>query len=232
MKYYQYTNKSKFWIKRVSHNARFQVAIKLCTSDNGQSKILDYGTGAAHFLKLLADLDGKMQLVGFEPVKHMFELAQSETAGLGSIRIVDRLEGLDKNFDYVTCLEVLEHLREEDQTKAIENSFNHLKKDGRVIISVPIETGFASFCKNTVRAIISQTHSKSFKNILKAAFGMKVERDFGNIGYCHSHMGFRHKDLERVFQKNNWRVTKKVYSPFNMLSSFINSQIFYILSKD
>lgn len=42
---------------------------------------------------------------------------------------------LDKKFDIIVCLEVLEHIN--NPKKALKNMFDHLRKDGLILVTVP-----------------------------------------------------------------------------------------------
>ena len=40
-------------------------------------------------------------------------------------------------------------------------------------------------------------------------------------------MGFNHQDLKKILA-DNFNLTNTTYSPFNLLKSILNSQVFYI----
>src|SRR5690606_16854946 len=102
--------------------------------------------------------------------------------------------------------------------------------NGRIIVSVPLEVGFPSLLKNTVRFLIGQNKQEAtIKNILKSLFGLKIERQ--QDGYIYTHIGFNHNRLEILFNECQRESIKKDYSTFKYLYNTIHSQVFYILKK-
>ncbi len=99
---------------------------------------------------------------------------------------------------------------------------------GKLIISVPIETGIAGLIKNLIRWMIRQQHATKFSDVIKAFLGMRVER-IVERGYIYSHIGFRFKDFEKILEKENFKVSKQLTSPFGFLGAFANSQMFYVV---
>ena len=60
------TLKSKSWLKRFSHQRRFQVAVELMRL-NGNERILDYGAGEGFLFDYILDRHAECHLVGYEP---------------------------------------------------------------------------------------------------------------------------------------------------------------------
>jgi len=228
MGYYdEMTIRSKSTIKRYAHNRRFELGVKLCEEC---SSVLDYGTGSAYFLKLLSEKNPKTELVGYEPNQSFLIEAQAAMRDYPNIKVVDSLSGL-KRFDCITCFEVLEHLTEADQIKILRQCRELIKPGGKLIISVPIETGIAGLSKSIVRRIIRQEHSTNFSDILKSCLGIKIERKVED-GYIYSHTGFRYSDLEKVIKKENLKIKQRLGSPFRLFGAILNSQLFYVFETD
>lgn len=222
--YDEMTIRGKSWIKRFAHNKRFELGAQLCA---GSNSVLDYGTGSGHFLKVLAEKIPEATLTGFEPLPEMCIAAQEEAKPFKTITIVNDLHGLAE-FDCVTCFEVFEHLTEEEQIKTLRACKQKCGAGGKLIISVPIETGIAGLMKNLVRWMINQRHATKFTDVIKSFLGMRVERTVER-GYIYSHLGFRFKDFEKVLEKENFKVTRRLTSPFGFLGPFANSQMFYVV---
>jgi 2-polyprenyl-3-methyl-5-hydroxy-6-metoxy-1,4-benzoquinol methylase len=128
-------------------------------------------------------------------------------------------------------LEVFEHLVEADQIKIIQECKNLVLPWGKIVISVPIETGISGFFKNALRYIIGQSHAENLKEVFQAFFSMPVKRNVVN-GYIYSHVGFRYKDLEKLLSAQNLKIKNRIFSPFNFLDRLFNSQVFYIIDAN
>jgi len=218
--YSQQTFQNPSFIKRFSHNKRFYISLKLIAPKDNDH-ILDYGTGDGHILHLLRQLNSKSTLYGFEPIKqvHLDEK---------NIKIYNNINSINSTFNKICCFEVMEHLTYENQKKELHNIKSLLNDHGRVILSIPIENGLSSLFKNIIRLILRQEHSNtSLATILKSLFSITIDR--GNNDYIESHIGFYYKDLENLFEEADFTIERKLFSPFNFLNSFLNSQIFYIL---
>ena len=61
-----------------------------------------------------------------------------------------------------------------------------------------------------------------------ALFGMKMKRKVSN-GYIYSHVGFRYKDLEKLLFTQKLKIRRRIFSPFNLLGSILNSQVFFVI---
>ncbi|QNM85896.1 class I SAM-dependent methyltransferase [Polaribacter pectinis] len=227
-KKYIYSNltiKNRSFFKRFSHNKRFQKALEL-VSFNDESSVLDFGTGDGYFLSLLREKT-KAKISGYEPVDDMFEQLENNISD-SSINLINNLENVSDKFNTIYCLEVLEHFSEEYQSKLINEIKNKLKPNGKIVISVPVEVGFASLLKNIVRVSISQLErDTNFKNIIKALFYRDIQRSKKD-NYFLTHIGFNYKKLENVFEKESLKRINKVFSPLSFLRT-LNTQVFYVL---
>ncbi|MCX7551864.1 class I SAM-dependent methyltransferase [Xanthomarina sp. F2636L] len=232
MSYADITRNNKSSIKKFSHQKRFRVAMKLIDL-KPQERLLDFGTGDGFLLQCIHAENSKAKLVGFDPLDFMFqELKETiEKNQLEQIQITNNLTDLgSKSFDVVSCLEVLEHFSETEQKRRLLEVKNQVKDEGRIIVSVPLETGFPSLLKNSVRFLIGQNKEEaSFKNIIKSFLSLNIERQ--REGYIYTHIGFDHKKLETVFKTCDLKICKKEFSPFKYFYGIINSQVFYILKK-
>ena len=234
--YADLTTQNKSLLKRFSHNTRFSIALDLL-NPNSEDNILDYGTGDGFILAMIRSANKDCKIVGYEPVPYMFEeLKKQNKISLNSgsykksVELVNSLNGYTGIFNKICCLEVLEHLTENNQKKEIKRMADMLTDDGELIISVPIEVGFSSLLKNIARILLRQTHGNaSFKNIVYSMFGIHFHR--GNESYISSHIGFYYHDLEKLILSSGLKICHKKFSPIPMLKGLINSQVFYVLEK-
>ncbi len=221
------TYKSKSKIKSYAHKTRYKIALNLCKT---AKSVFDYGTGSAYFPRLLSENNPQAEIVGYEPIQEIYEKAEHESKEYKNIKIVNKID-FSQKYDCVTCLEVMEHLTEEEQIKIIQECIKLVSEKGQFIISVPIETGLSSLFKNIIRYLIRQSHAKTFKEVILALFGMKMERKVEN-GFIYSHVGFRYKDLEKLLTSQNLKITRRIFSPFSFLGAVLNSQVFFIVDLD
>ena len=105
----------------------------------GQPEILDAGCGEGNISLLLAKNNSRVW--GIDISKEAIVSAKKKMKMLGLqnrvtflIEDLERLT-LNKKFDVVVCIEVLEHIKNDNQS--IENLFSHLKNKGLAIITVP-----------------------------------------------------------------------------------------------
>ena len=218
MSYQKQTTQNRSFIKRFSHTARFTIAQQFAQLQEAE-KILDYGTGNGELFVVLRDIKAQ-QKVAFEPIA---EMHHELTSHLKETRITDvsclqSLEKVDTRFTTIFCLEVLEHFNPQQQQQHLDSMLSLLAEEGQLVISVPIEVGFASLVKNTIRFLIGQKPSLfTARNVWKAFLGQPIARPQGD--YIYSHIGFNHKALENVFQQNPVHVIEKRYCT-NFMAGF------------
>jgi len=223
----QTINNSSF-IKRFSHNKRFQNTIKLLSPKN-DDKILDYGTGDGYILNQLYNKNIYCEIIGYEPFENKELLINYKNHK--TIKIINSVKDISTKFNKISCFEVLEHLTEKNQEIELQQMSKLLEENGKIIISVPLEKGISSLLKNIIRILLKQQHSNTnYSTIIKSLFGIKFDR--GSNKYISNHIGFYYNDLEMIFKKVNLKIEKRLFSPINLFSSILNSQVFYILEKD
>jgi cyclopropane fatty-acyl-phospholipid synthase-like methyltransferase len=224
--YGDYTYNAQNPLKRFSHRRRFNKSIASIPVNDGV-RLLDFGCGDGLFLnRLKSVLNEKGILIGYEPFL--------QPISGNTVTITASWEEIVKKapFHYVTCFEVLEHFDENLQKETLKKILQLLDDDGSLIVSVPIENGFPSLVKNIVRKFScpkNERHLYSIKNIMAACFKKKLPQYRIGSNYL-SHLGFYHTDLEKVFL-NDFVITEKSFSPFSLLGSWFNAQVFYKLLK-
>lgn len=239
MDYQNLTVKNKNFIKRFSHIKRFKEASKLLNEYKLKSKksLLDFGSGNGFFLKFLLDEKFKLNLNAYEPIKaqlnEMYRLYK--TNKIKNVNIYKDLNKINAKFDVITCFETLEHFNLKNQRKLLIEIMSLLKKDGVIILSIPIEVYISGFLKIAIRIIIKQKHDgTNIINIFKTLLGLKINRSkISNKKYIESHMGFYYFDLVKIIKEMNLKIVEKKYSPFGFFGSILNSQMFFkIKNKD
>jgi methionine biosynthesis protein MetW len=135
----------------------------------GQHKILEIGCGSGNTGKTLKQENKAAEVVGIEIVEHVAELAKKnlDTVIVGNIEKLE-LPFADKYFDYIILADILEHLY--NPSAVLEKLKKHLKKDGRIIASLPnvrywkvvknlVFKGEWNYCRD---GILDDTHIRFF----------------------------------------------------------------------
>jgi len=230
MSYRELTTHNRSFIKRFTHGKRFKLA-KSFANCTEQDLVLDYGTGNGElFLALKSTLLRKKY--AYEPISHMHQELTKHLADnkIADVKCLLNLDNVDSLFTKIFCLEVLEHFNAEQQKDHLRKMLSLLEAHGELIISVPIEVGFAAFVKNSLRILIGQRpENLNFKTLFKVLISAPIERKQGE--YIFSHIGFNHRRLEEVFEGLNLKIIKKRYAPIPLFGGLVNSQVLYKLKS-
>lgn len=211
---------------------RFRVALGLAQRYMLQpdpQNLLDFGAGDGHFAVMLRRTFPTAVVDAFDPTPSMHSLLSEKSNTDSGISPVARVENLRREYDAIFCLEVLEHLQDESILRAVDVWRAHLKPNGVIIVSVPIETGMGGLLKNIIRFFISESHAyrRTVKDIIKSTLGMEVKRS--DEAYINSHFGFSHARLKRLLKENGAIFHKSQYSPIPWAGRN-NSQCFWVLT--
>ena len=232
MSYSELTIENPSLLKRFSHTKRFDIALELLAVERND-EILDYGTGDGFMLKKLLSANPQ-SVVGYEPMESQYKQLEEfiSKQGIDNVAIIGDLSCIETSrFDKICCLEVLEHLTEDNQILVLTSIKCLLKNGGRAVVSVPIEVGLSGLLKNIARCILRQAHpNTTFLNIFKSFLCLKIER--GQEAYISSHIGFDYHDLEGLIVSVGFEIKSKHYSPLKGFRGFINSQIFFVLESE
>jgi SAM-dependent methyltransferase len=135
-----------------SHQRRFKVALDLAARVNG-ARVLDFGCGDGSFLAMLARSASRPNtLVGAEIAPDLVEDCRRRLARTGALFLhVDELGNPAAAFDTIYCMEVLEHVVNRDVL--LDRLQWMLAPGGRLVVSVPVETGLPLVVKQIVRTV-------------------------------------------------------------------------------
>jgi 2-polyprenyl-3-methyl-5-hydroxy-6-metoxy-1,4-benzoquinol methylase len=217
-------------LKRFSHRKRFQIATELI-SPLASENILDFGAGDGYFLRKLSIANPNSHLTGYEPHGDPSLRLYKWQDQFPNIRMVDTLIGLTPgSFHKVSCLEVIEHLLEEELKEALKSIRLLVHQSGKVVISVPIEIHGAAIVKYGVRRALGQLEpGMTIGTTLKCALGFRIDRHREATSYGHT--GFDYRQLENQFKISGFHIDSRLFSPFPALKGTVNSQLFYTLRK-
>ncbi len=223
-----------------THRARFEVGLGLIGTS--PATLLDYGCGDGTFMAMAADRIGSGW--GADIDAGQVDEARRRLAGFTNLQfstIAELAAPLHASaYDVVTCMETLEHCTDEVVQIVLRDLARLVTPNGRVVISVPIETGPTFLLKFLVRRAAAWRglsdyrfyESYSAGNALRMIFAGRG-RPFPRPVYTdtgspyHSHYGFNWKVLrERV--REHLQVEATHFSPLGFSRGLASSQAWFV----
>lgn len=227
-----YTYNSPSLIRRATHKLRLKrsiAALNLINSDN----VLDYGAGDGYLAILLHELNIK-NVTCYEPMYEQYEQMQYLLSDIPIHKINSTHAIANQTFSKIFCLEVLEHLPEEQLNISLQVIYKLLDRNGKALLTVPCESGANGFIKNSIKKTIDKNRTYTYKDLWKIAFNKKkIERIIKHTDttpYIYEHLGFNNIQFENYLIANQFKVERKINFPLKYLSLF-SSQVFYVVSK-
>jgi SAM-dependent methyltransferase len=149
-------------------------------------------------------------------------------------------------YDVVTCMEVLEHCLEETRRQVIGQLRRLVKPSGRVVVSVPIETGLSLPAKQAARRaagwreigdyrhaeryswaeLFRMTCAGATTQIRRPVYETDANRAEEPYRF-HGHKGFNWRIVEREIAAV-FDITERRHSPMPALGSVLNSQVWMV----
>ncbi|WP_439625427.1 class I SAM-dependent methyltransferase [Gemmata sp.] len=239
--YYEKQLNCKSSVIAWSHGARFQTARRLIgTGPVGQ--LLDYGCGDGTFLAMVADRVGTA--VGADVAADQLRDCAERFADRPGVRFahVRDLAAPEHAgaYDVVTCMETLEHCPTPVVEVVLADLGRLCKPGGRVVISVPVETGPPFLLKYAVRTAAAWRGLSDYRyyetytplnalKMLTAGKGTTLPRPvYGPPGAeSLSHYGFNWRALrERV--RHHLTLDATHFSPLGWLGGLASSQAWFV----
>lgn len=216
--------------QRFSHSARFRAAQdEFCRSVKDGASVLDFGTGDGRIFEYYLERNKTCRYYGYDISKKM--LSQASDHVKKNVILTDNIDDLSSHkFDYISCLETLEHIPDDVVPGVIRRMKSLLSPNEVLLISVPIESGPPSLFKQIIRMMAGQRERiATIPAILMSSVYLtgRVKRDQKDPG----HTGFDFIRLRKIISSSGLRVLKTKYSPFSFGWFFVNSQVFYIAER-
>jgi cyclopropane fatty-acyl-phospholipid synthase-like methyltransferase len=213
-------------IARFAHRSRMRRSRRLVMPFlKGSARLLDYGCGQGRFLHDLAnEINGQQSQVtlrGYDP----YQSAQFDGYRITS----DPAEIAPASVDILTSLEVCEHLTGPETDEFVEFAVKVLPREGRLLVSVPIEIGPSVLAKEASRSILHRRRPDlSASELFRAAFVGTPPR--------------RAEDVKDSHRGYDWRVTHRrllenfscdhiEFSPLPFNSWYGQSQVIMLFRK-
>jgi SAM-dependent methyltransferase len=227
-----------------SHTRRFELALDLAKSAEGK-RLLDYGCGDGSFLALLLQSGVRpSEMVGAELALDLVVDCRQRlgSTGITFLGLADLDTRAPESFDVIFCMEVLEHVPAVDEV--LERMARLLVPGGRLVISVPVETGLPLIVKQVTRRVAGwrgigdYPGSESYRPMewLPSLFAgprqhiqRKVHLHADGTGF-HDHKGFNWMALrERL--RAGFVVEQVLASPFSWLPPHLATQAWFVTRK-
>lgn len=191
-------NSAEFWNNEIITNEqenridpmtkdRIKSTIKFMKSTS--RKVLDIGIGYGLIERMINKKRKKIQIFGIDISNKGVEKAQRKYTGGFKIGSILKIPFRNTFFDTVIVLEVLEHILSADTFKAYREIKRVLKKNGQLIISVPVNETYTEFYN-------PNRHMRSYSEDL-----IKAELEIA---------GFKIKKIKRLYAFSKFYFLKNI----------------------
>lgn len=142
--------------------------------------LLDVGCNVGAFLQSCRENFPNLKLAGVEINQTALAIAQQQLPGIKLHHAgAEALPFLSESFDYVTCIEVLEHVPAQLRVQSLQEMQRVLKMNGYLVLSTPHKGWFAWMDSNNVRYRLPKLYQWFVKRGLRdsgyEALGRQVE---------------------------------------------------------
>lgn len=229
-----------------THQSRFTVGLELAEEFAGE-RILDYGSGDGTFLAMaMSAPHPPARAVGAELDPTVVGDCNTRFADLEGLAFVPipSLDGEEHAgaYDAVFCMEVLEHVVNLDPV--FDQFARLLAPDGKLMISVPVETGLPLIFKQTYRTIAGWRGIGDYPGVTPYTFGELFASLFPGSrqhirrpvhlapnGFAsHDHKGFNWRHLLDLLSRR-FTHEKTIASPVPALTPYFASQVWLQFRK-
>ena len=237
MTYRDITRNDKNPIKRLVQRRRLADALSLVGSDARPRTIIDFGAGDGELCKRLAARFRGARILCYEPVAWLRAEAAALVADTASVVIASRLDQLPAGEgDLVFCMEVFEHLPPRQTAEAIDAIDRVLADEGLAVIGVPLEVFAPALLKGLFRMARRYGEFDAVAgNVVLAVLGnppgdRPVAEIAPGLPYHFHHLGFDHRRLRGQLEER-FAILRTAGSPFRLLGTWLNSEVYYVLRK-
>lgn len=196
--------------------------------------LLDIGAGDGYLGLQLARRYPQARIVCYEPFEELRQQAIEMSAECENMQVIGDYREIDsRGFDYILCLEVLEHLPRRETRIILDRVQRHLHADGAAILGVPNELYATALAKGLFRMKRRYgAFDATWGNVLRCFRGSPpLRRPLQRLGpdcrYYYEHVGFDYRRLRRLL--NRQLEAQAVYgSPFPGLPLWLNSEVYLV----
>lgn len=234
-----------------SHRGRFETGLRLARRYGAGARVLDYGCGDGTFLSMLTDEEhprgtAPAEAFGAEIGAALVEDCRRRHGARASLRFVLAEElGAEEHaggFGLVVCMEVLEHVVGPEAL--VEKLARLVAPGGRLIVSVPVETGLPLVAKQAWRRVAGWrgigdypgTEGYAFGEMLRSVLAgrrqhlARAAHRTPDGAEFHDHKGFNWMRLRDTLSER-FTVERTLGSPLAWLPPHLSSQAWFVARK-
>lgn len=239
--YAEQTYSSPYAIVRYPHQVRFRTVVDALIEAK-PTALLDYGAGDGHLLVEAVNRGLSVQrIVAYEPVERFASKLLDNVAEhrlQDRVHLIRRREDLHaESFDYIVCLEVLEHMPLLERQAFYDVCQESLSMDGRVLVDVPVEVGPTLLVKTLGRLLLKGRRKEyEWSELVRIAAG-GIAYDPGRFDpsdertWIQNHKGFDYRLFRRELA-HRFEVTAEKTTPLPVLPAPLgNQEVFFTLSR-
>jgi SAM-dependent methyltransferase len=230
-----------------NHRARFEVGLRLAREYAAGRRVLDYGCGDGSFLAMLTgegDAATPRAAVGAELSEGLVEDCRRRLGERGRLDFLlvaaleeERHRGA---YDLVVCMEVFEHVV--DAAPVVARLKRVLAPGGRLVLSVPVETGLPLLVKQAARRVAGWRGIGDYPGTSPYTLGelwagvvagtrQHITRPIHTADdgtRFHDHKGFNWMRLRETLSES-FHVERTLGSPVAWLPPHLGSQAWFVL---
>jgi 2-polyprenyl-3-methyl-5-hydroxy-6-metoxy-1,4-benzoquinol methylase len=187
-------------IRNLPHRLRLRRIINLAQTYASPTvaTYADFGCSNGYLTNLLAGFIDARQSYGFDSDTDNLKAAQAVYPAINFQKLDLNKHQADFQFDFVTCLETLEHVG--NLNNALQALLNSVKPGGTLLITVPIEIGLVGLGKIILKRSLGREIQElgiEPKDYLFALLRGRRLSHFrpGNERYA-THLGFDYRDVD------------------------------------
>lgn len=179
-------NISAIIFQRFSHSSRFKLSKKifLMTTKDGDN-ILDFGTGDGKVFEYYLQEKSLKMFYGYDISSSMLKEVLPELSE--KVNFTNDIKDIcQRKYNFISCLETMEHIPDAEVLNILNLLFSILNEKGKLLISVPLESGLSSLLKQIVRILAGQKEKETnLLTILLSLFFLTrfVKRDQRDPGH-------------------------------------------------
>ena len=197
--------------------------INLISSKAKGKKVLDIGCGSGNLIYSLEKCG--MKTTGLEPIKELVSMAKERNPNANIIEgSVEKINSkITEKFSTITIIDVLEHVQ--DDIKVIQDLYNKLEDDGRLIIVVPSFPFLFSIRDVSMGHFRRYTKNDLIQKVIKNNLKIKEIRYWNMLGfipYLIFQKLFKNPEMTNLRTSNKKNIFEK------MIISLLHSWFQYI----
>jgi len=236
MSYSDITINDKSRVKSWLHKKRYRQALISVNEIpfNFAGSILDFGGGNGEFCKYILNKFTGSSIVLYEPTPSIREEGSVNLTQYPQVQIIDNLKNSPYPvYDIVFCMEVFEHMVEEQYPVLFGQFLSMMDKNSLLVISVPVEVYLPALAKGAFRMFRRYgSFDANIKNVLKCFFGRPPSiRPRGTIEnglpYYYDHLGFDYRVFESELQKY-FQIIGSYGGPATFMPVCMNLEKYYL----